>query len=310
MNKHPFGLFGPLNALSASLRQAATTPLLAALLALLALALPAHADTSDFTASYKGGSSSCGTTYQIKGKEPADQARHPVFIYMVGTSDSYDNAQAMAAVQGMADRGYVAATIAYPNAAMGYCNTLTARSKCIFDQSSAQSAVAALCSRSQADCSKGIVVGGFSQGALLGILSRNFDSRVDAVYASGAHKNYIIYNVNACVGNGNRALPQDRLRVVNGENDLYGGGTQSAVRSSSEAVTGYQCTGTTCLQPNGSGWRLVLKSEVQDGSADHCYLRANGCLSNQNSLDSGWLTGSAAWTLNANLDWLSQFTAH
>lgn len=286
---------------------AAITPLITAL---LALSLPVHAATSDFTGSYKGGSTSCNTTYQIKGKEPADTSRHPVFIYMVGTSDTYDNAQAMAAVQGMADRGYVAATIQYANSAMGYCNTLSTRSKCIFDQSSAQSAVAALCSRDQADCSKGIVVGGFSQGALLGILSKNFDSRVEAVYASGAHKNYIIYNVNACVGNGKRVLPQDRLRVINGENDIYGGGTQSTVRASSVAVSGYSCTGTSCLQPDGSGWRMVLKSEVQDGSADHCYFRAKGCLSNQNSLDSGWQTGNAAWTLNTNLDWLTQFTAH
>lgn len=299
--------FDPFGLLETAVRQARITPILAAL---AALALPVHAATSDFTSSYKGGSSSCGTTYQIKGKEPADTATHPVFIYMVGTSDTYDNAQGMAAVQGMADRGYVAATIEYPNAAMGYCNTLTARSKCIFDQSSAQSAVAALCARGQADCSKGIVVGGFSQGALLGILSRNYDTRVEAVYATGAHKNYIIYNVNACVGNGNRALPSSRLRVINGENDLYGGGTQSAVRASSVAVSGYQCSGTSCLQADGSGWRLVLKSEVQDGSADHCYLRAKGCLSNQNNLDAGWLTGPAAWTLNANLDWLTQFTAH
>lgn len=286
---------------------AAITPLVAAL---LALSLPARAATADFTSTYKGGSSSCNTTYQIKGKEPADSSRHPVFIYMVGTSDTYDNAQAMAAVQGMADRGYVAATIQYANSAMGYCNTLNTRSKCIFDQASAQSAVAALCSRDQADCSKGIVVGGFSQGALLGILSKNHDSRVEAVYASGAHKNYIIYNVNACVGNGNRTLPQTRLRVINGENDIYGGGSQSTVRASSVAVSGYTCTGTTCLQPDGSGWRMVLKSEVQDGSADHCYFRAKGCLSNQNNLDTGWQTGSTAWTLNANLDWLTQFTAH
>ncbi|WP_152606349.1 hypothetical protein [Aquabacterium sp. NJ1] len=303
MNKLASGLRGPLTKL---VRLATITPLLAAI---LALALPAHAATSDFTASYKGGSSSCGTTYQIKGKEPADQNKHPVFIYMVGTSDTYDNAQAMTAVQGMADRGYVAATIEYPNAAMGFCNTLTARSKCIFDQSSAQSAVAALCSREHADCGKGMVVGGFSQGALLSILAKNFDNRVEAVYATGAHKNYIIYNVNACVGNGKRVLPSSRLRVVNGENDLYGGGTQAGVRSSSEALTGYQCNGTSCLQGNGSGWRMVLKSEVQDGSADHCYIRANSCLSNQNNLDPGWATGTAEWTLNGNLDWLTQFTA-
>ena len=298
--------FKPLRGIASCLRQASST---AIVVGAAMLTMPVFAANSDFTASYKGGTTSCGTTYQIKGVEPVGASKKPVFIYMVGTNEKYDNASAMAAIQGMANRGYVAATVEYASAAMGPCTSLTTKSKCVFDKSSAQSAVSVICSRSSADCSKGIVVGGFSQGSLLAILSKNYDSRVQAVYGMGTHKNYIIFNPTSCAANGNRVLPQDRLRVINGENDFYGGGTQNSVRSSSQVMTGYQCSGTSCLQPDGSGWRMVLKSEVQDGSADHCYMRAAGCLASENNLDVGWISGADEWELNANLDWLSKFTA-
>jgi hypothetical protein len=48
---------------------------------------------------------------------------------------------------------------------------------------------------------------------------------------------------------------------------------------------------------------------VQDGSADHCYMRASGdCFGSQNSLDSGWKSGTANWQLEQNLNWLKGFT--
>lgn len=273
-----------------------------------ALAIPSLAANLAFTATYKGGTTSCGTTYKIKGVEPATAGKKPVFIYMVGTNETYDNAQAIDAIQGMADRGYVAATVEYANAVMGHCAALSTKSKCVFDKSSAQSAVAAICSRASADCSKGIVVGGFSQGSILATLAKNFDTRVQAAYGMGAHEDYVIFNLSTCVTPGNRALPSSRLRVVNGEKDVYGGGTLDKVRASSEGITGVQCTGSTCLQPDGSGWRIVLDTEVQDGHADHCYMRVGGCLANQNTLDPNWASGYADWTLNANLDWLTKFT--
>lgn len=272
--------------------------------------LVATAANLNFTSSYKGGTTSCGTKYNIKGMEPISTGKKPVFIFMAGTNETYDNATAMAAVKGMADRGYVAATVEYASALFGRCSALQTKAKCVFDKSSAQSAVAAICSRLTADCSKGIVVGGFSQGALLAIMGKNFDGRVQAAYGMGAHKSYAgLFDTSTCVGDGTRTLPSTRLRIVNGEGDFYGGGTQTSVRDSSQVVTGYKCSGNNCLQPEGNGWRMVLDSEVADGSADHCYTRASGCLGSQNELDAGWATGGNDWQLKANLDWLTKFTA-
>jgi len=133
------------------------------LLMSIAWSTSAWAQATSFTATYKGGSSSCGTTYSIQGKEPSTPGSYPVFIYLVGTSETYNNAQATAAVDYMSSHGYVAATVQYASATFGDCTALTARSKCIFDATSASSAVAALCARADAACSKGIVVAGFSQ---------------------------------------------------------------------------------------------------------------------------------------------------
>jgi hypothetical protein len=265
---------------------------------------------TSFTTTYKGGSGTCGTTYSIQGKEPSSTSKYPVFIYMVGTSETYNNASALAAVDEMAARGYVAATVQYASSTFGDCTTLSARSKCIFDSTSASSAVAALCSRAAADCSKGIVVAGFSQGSILAILSKNYDTRVQAAYGLGAGVQYSIYNLRACVANGKRTLSSDRLRAVNGEADSFMGSSESSVRGQLQELTGRSCTGTSCFASNGSGWYVVKHAEVSDGNADHCYMRATGgCNGSQNSLDQKWLNGTYDWSVDPNLLWLTGFTA-
>src|SRR5690348_2984607 len=136
----------------------------------LCAAFAARAATTSFTATYTGqgsGASTCGTTFSISGQEPSTTGTHPVFVYMVGTSETYTNASATAAVTGMANRGYVAATVQYDSGSFGNCAQISGKAQCIFDASSATSAVRVLCARAKADCSKGIVVGGFSQGSVI-----------------------------------------------------------------------------------------------------------------------------------------------
>lgn len=281
------------------------------LLLTIAWSIPAWAQTTtSFTATYKGGSSSCNTTYNIKGAEPSTAGAYPVFVYMVGTSETYDNASAMDAVNKMASLGYVAATIQYPNSTFGACSTLTGRAKCIFDSTSASSAIAALCSRPNAACSKGIVVGGFSQGSVLAILAKNYNAQVQAAYGMGAGVQYSTYDLRACVANGNRTLTSDRLRALNGEADGFMGSTESSVRSQLQELTGLTCTSTStsCFQSNNSGWYVIKNAEVSDGTADHCYMRQGGCSINENTLDQKWLAGTYSWSLDANLQWLTGFT--
>jgi hypothetical protein len=279
------------------------------LLVAMAWSAPAGAQTlNSFTATYKGGSSSCSTVYNIQGKEPSSTSRFPVFVYMVGTSETYNNASALAAVDEMASRGYVAATVQYPNSSFGACSTLTTRAKCIFDAASASSAIQALCSRPAADCAKGIVVSGFSQGSILAILAKNFDTRVQAAYGLGAGVQYSSYDLRACVANGKRALPGDRLRAVNGEADSFMGSSESSVRGQLVELTGLSCTSTSCFRANNSGWYIVKHAEASDGNADHCYMRHGGCFASQNTLDQKWRAGTYSWSIDPNLDWLTGFT--
>jgi hypothetical protein len=266
------------------------------------------AAVDSFTSTYKNGS----TTENITGREPTAAGTYPVFIYAVGTTETFTNASAIAAITGMANRGYVSATVQYPNSSFGSCTTIGGRAKAIFDPTSATSAVTALCARAKADCSKGIVVGGFSQGSIIATLAKNTEPRVQAAYGIGDHNSYSFFNLSSCMNNGNHTLSNTRLRIVNGEVDTFGGGNQNAVRTKAQAVTGLTCTSTStsCLQSNGSGWIIVLNGQVSDGQADHCYMRASGgCSGSQSNLDQGWANGADPWELNANLDWLTGFTS-
>jgi hypothetical protein len=269
---------------------------------------------TNFASAYNGAGTSggsCSMSYSIAGVEPSGTGPYPVFIYLVGTNEAYNNAAAMAAVNAMAGKGYVAATVDYAESQFGTCSVLSGKSSCVFNPNSTLSAVSQLCSRAKADCSKGIVVGGFSQGSILALLAKNYDARVQAAYGIGMSNAYSVYDLSTCVSNGKRSLPSDRLRAVDGERDNFAGGTQSAVQSSLQNVTGLACAAgsTACMNPNNSGWIIVKNSQVGDGSADHCYMRASGdCLGSQNSLDGNWNNGTANWSKDANLQWLTNFT--
>jgi hypothetical protein len=274
----------------------------------------AWAQTTSFASTYNGANTSggsCSSSYSIAGVEPSATGTYPVFIYMVGTSETYTNASAMAAVNDMASKGYVAATVDYAASQFGSCTVLGAKSSCVFNPNSTVSAVSQLCSRAKADCSKGIVVGGFSQGSILALLAKNYDSRVQAAYGLGMGNVYSAYNLSTCVSNGNRTLPSDRLRAVDGEKDNFAGGSQAAVQTSLQNVTGLKCAAGSyaCMNSNNSGWIIVKNSQVTDGSADHCYMRASGdCFGSQNSLDKNWDASTANWAKDTNLQWLTNFT--
>jgi hypothetical protein len=271
--------------------------------------------TTAFTATYSGqgnGSTSCNSTFNISGQEPSVTGTFPVFVYVIGTGETFTNASATAAVASMASRGFVAATVAYNSGSFSGCSTISGKARCMFNSGSTTSAISRLCSRAKADCSKGVVVGGFSQGAVISTLAKNFDSRVQAAWGMGDGVTYSIFNLSSCMANGNRTLPSSRLRAVDGEKDQFIGPNAANVRSQFLTLTGLSCgTGFNCLQANGSGWYIVQNAQVGDGSADHCYMRRSGdCGGSQNSLDAGWQTGTDPWEMNANLDWLNSFTVH
>lgn len=280
-----------------------------AALAMWAAASPAWA-VDTFATTYVGGSGlSCGTTYNVLGQEPTEAGRYPLFIYTVGTGEAYDTMQARFFVEKMAARGFVAATVQYDNGSFGGCSSLTSKAKCIFSAANARSAVSVLCSRTKADCSKGIVVAGLSQGSVMAALAKNHDSRVQAAFGMGLGTVYVIYDVSSCLADGRRVLPSDRLLAIDGEVDEFLSGTVSGNRSQLQRLTGLSCTSTSfsCFRSNNSGWYLVKGTQLQDGKGDHCYMRNGGCYDVAAPFDATWEFGSEAWSVDTNLNWLSSF---
>jgi hypothetical protein len=263
---------------------------------------------SSFSATYTNGS-----TYKIAGKEPSASGKYPVYVHIGGTGESYNGAWAMAAVDAAVARGMVAATVEYNNASFGTCSTIAGRAKGIFNSASTSSAISKLCARAKADCSKGIVTGGLSQGSIISVLAKDYDSRVRASMGQGTGSTYTIaYNLSSCMANGRHKQPGDRIRIINGERDMFVGGTESIARSQAELVTGLNCAGRqSCFRTNGSGWYIVKDLEVVDLSADHCFMGNLGVVGIQCSgvlgVDPYYQYGNNKWGVKATMDWLKTF---
>lgn len=282
----------------------------------LALAGAAHlalAQTS-FTMTYSGGSTSaCSTSYNISGAEPTASGKYPVYVHIGGTVESYTSNWANAAVQAAAAMGFVAASIQYDNSTFGTCSTIGQRAKCIFNPNNVNSAIAKLCSRAKADCSKGIVTGGLSQGSVISVLSHDYNSAIRASMGQGTGTSYSVYDLSSCMTNGKHTQPGNRLRIANGQMDEFVGGTVATAGASGQRVTGVTCAPGTqnCLQSNGSGWYVVENTQVADGYADHCFMGYGGNdLLMQCSgvlVDPYYQNGTQPWELHPTLSWLKTF---
>jgi hypothetical protein len=255
------------------------------------------------------GTCSSSSKRSIVGFEPSDAGTFPVFIYLTGTKMPFNGPEAKLFTEQMAGRGFVAAAVDYDSSSYPSCSLMTKKASCIFSASSANSAVAKLCARAKADCSKGIVVSGFSQGANLAALAKNYDARAGGAYLIGhGDKASGIIDVSSCADNAKTTLLPSQMRSINGENDEFFGANANGVRSQLQKVVGVSCAGSwNCLQADGSGWAMVRPSELADGTANHCYYYQNGdraCTSN-NGFDATFLNGSAPWSLAPSLDWLA-----
>lgn len=259
------------------------------------------------------GSCSSSNRRTIAGYEPTEAGTFPVFIYLTGTSMPFNGPDAQPFIEDMAARGFVAATVDYDKSNYPTCSTMTKRASCIYNGSSTNSAISKLCARPKANCSRGVVVSGFSQGANLSALAKNYDSRVRAAYLIG-HGNRAsgIIDVSSCADDSRTTLLPSEMRSINGENDEFFGSNANGVRTQLQRVVGVSCPGSwNCLQGDGSGWQMVRPSELSDGTANHCYYFQNGnraCTSN-NGYDPTWRTGTASWSLGPSLDWLMSRTS-
>jgi hypothetical protein len=276
--------------------------------------------TSSFTMTYTSwagsflGNGSCSGTSNngIKGYEPTSSGTYPVFVFLTGTSMTYDGSVDEDLIQYMGAQGFVAATVQYDNSTYpSSCGVATTKASCIFSTGSSASAISKICSRAKADCTnKGIYVSGFSQGANLSSMAANYGSHMKAAYLIGNGDDASgIYNLSGCLDKSHLTFTASQLREVDGQSDQYFGNNQAGVQTQLQNVTGVTCASGTynCLQGDGSGWYIVANSQVSDGTADHCYYynKANSTCSSWSGFDSGWDTGSVTWEKIQDLAWLA-----
>jgi hypothetical protein len=243
----------------------------------------------------------CAAPTDIIGYEPTSPEPHPVFIYTVGSFAPYNGLDAVTAIQEMARRGFISISPKYYNGLNNSCTTLANKAKCLYSPTLPRSALSKACGRPHADCDKGVAIGGMSQGAQVGILARNYESRVRAVWGMGA-SDYSITPLDTCIYSGSRVLPADRLRTIDGQHDNF-----ATDQSQQELMSGLVCPQGTraCFRENGSGWYRVQDGEVESGRAGHVFF-TTGFLTGV--FDRGWAPPAyTEWSLARSLDWLRSF---
>jgi hypothetical protein len=269
--------------------------------------------TAPFTDSYRDynvldpGTSSpdkCTGTQPVYGSEPVAAGRYPVVVYLHGTmADWSGNAEGKAVAALAAAQGFVAAAFTYDSWLTGWWTPyMDGHARCMFDAGSTGNALAKVCARPKADCSRGVVVTGFSQGGIIAALARNHSALVRGAWLNGV--NGPVEPAMLAAPAGSRALPDNRLRITLGRADA---GNIGALNQ----LTGQACSTSPCLRPDGSGFYVVEHAQVADGFADHCYWQSVNtawpywsCATSP-TFDPGFRPPSTLpWSLTANLDWL------
>ena len=249
----------------------------------------------------------------ISGFEPVDEGTFPVFVWVEGTGVHYWNYNGVVFSEEMAKRGFVAVSVAYDNVQYTIdCNQLDQKTKGVFDSRDDGSALHAVCEREKADCDKGIVVAGWSQGAHLAVRAKDFNPLVKAVLPFGnGISAYPGHDLTACLGIANTAIEGSKIRSLVGAADEFFGcnpdGTgcqRPGIREQQEETTGHQCEedAFSCINDDGSGWYIVQNHETTWGADNHGFWLSFAT----GDFDPAFLAGDAWWSLNSSLDWLAQ----
>jgi hypothetical protein len=284
----------------------------------------------------------CSHVMAMVGSEPEETGRYPLAIFLVGTYGHFDAPGITQHVlPTLASQGFVAASIEYENSALfglgQNCSMYRSNASCLvrnendYVAGERKSALARLCGRAKADCSKGVVVFGHSQGAMTSLqlfvyppavppVGEPVPRLVAAAPMGIGPVGYLLglplVPLEECIGRASLAVDQHKLLVVNGENDGFFNGPKADAaggQTALEAVTGRACTSPTwdCRGPDGDGYVLVKRTQTSTGSAQHDYM--------DGYLDGGigafaepqWISpqNTDAWGLASTARWLKAQTA-
>ncbi len=263
------------------------------------------------------GNAACDREYKTSGFEPQDTpgARHPLFLYFIGTNilgppaggDAATDPAIRAVTEAMARRGFVALSAEYDNSTLGLISDHEHQLECLFG-SNPRSLLERACALPQVDCDRGIATWGHSQGALMAHMAYNYEPRVRAVWTTGyGGDREGLFNPFTPA-----TLPDTRLRVVNGENDLAPSGTPGGMTAIAGMTAG-ECPldgRVQCLRPDGSGWIQVRKADLaapELSTADHCWFDRRSCFEATSMLEPNWVDAASThpFALEANADWVA-----
>jgi hypothetical protein len=236
------------------------------------------------------------------GREPT-AGTHPVMIYLRGSLGNHSSVVATFIIETFAKRGFVAASADYVDTDNGLQDNTgySAQADCVYDTDSATSLAGILCARARADCSKGIVAMGHSQGGAITIRAHEHEPRVVAVLnmgwgSAGAFETEAPLTVPPA---GTRTLPNPALRLNMGNDELD-------IRTELNERTGQNCTtGDDCLQADGSGYYAQPDADASDGSADHCWFMVQGGFCTETAIQAGWDTNppTKPWHIRSMIEW-------
>jgi hypothetical protein len=292
---------------------AAATAMLALLTTGVGTAAGQASSTVQFQSSYRAYgywddwkwwlSDKCTLTQPIYGSEPSAAGRYPVLLYLHGVlADWGENVEGRRVAELAASQGFVTAAFTYDSWVVNSISSIDGNARCMFSPDSSGNALANVCARPKADCSRGVVVAGFSAGGAIAARARNFAPQVRAAWLLGVNGPAIPEALAAPAGS--RALPNYRIRIFVGRSDVVD-------LTALNKLTGLNCWTSPCGGPGGSGYYVVEHSELADRVADHCWWQSVSPVVPTNSctwsptFDPGFPPPSGApWSLTTNLNWL------
>jgi hypothetical protein len=248
----------------------------------------------------------CTQTQPIYGSEPAAPGRYPVLVYLHGTlADWGNNVEGQRVAELAARQGFVAAAFTFESWVVNAISGIDGNARCMFSPGSNGNALASVCARPKADCSRGVAVAGFSAGGAIAARARNFAPRVRAAWLLGVNGPLMPEALAAPAGS--RALPNNRLRIVVGSSEVTD-------LSALNGLTGSSCSASPCFRPNRSGYFVVPNGAVADGIADHCWWQSvnyavptNSCTWSPTFDPAFTPPSTGRGSLTTNLNWLRGF---
>jgi hypothetical protein len=261
----------------------------------------------------------CTSTQTIYGAKPTVAGDYPTLIYLHGTTaDSNKNKEGQAFIKRAAAQGFHALAVTYRSSGSLNEKGLKRHANCAFNQSLPSNAMTAACATQGATCTRGVVLSGFSQGAAIATIAKNYNDTVKAVWGIGLsayiYPSYTIPTDAYAAPHGTRVLANDKLVVNMGQSSNISKKALIAEDLPSlKKLTGTDCgSGFNCLQANGAGYYVVANTEIKDKVADHCYwLMVNkwstglSCTTAPTEFDPGFQPPATTdWSMIRNLNWL------